>query len=160
MAYSLGHRGTLTLVQIDIEDDAKAVAKILRDAGLKITATQVKKSLDDYAHRALEAAAEQAQESAREFIPVDSGELSEVHVDLKVNRKTAKVFIDTEDHTQYGRRQPEEAASLAAWLNLGGQGKIKLAGEKLEKDRGWIKRAQQDYASKYKTRIQKATRSR
>lgn len=120
------HTGDVELFEFHINTrDGNEIAKALRAAGLPNTATQLRKNFDFLGVFMLNGLAVGAQQSIYRCIPWDSEELGQpseygghVKIDLADDDKPfSKVFIDGEDHYGAKRKNPEEASTLAIFLN-------------------------------------------
>lgn len=150
-----GKVGELNIFEFHINDSqTKEVAKACRDAGLQVTATQLRKSCLDLGVLLMNDLTLAASEIVSEVMPVDSGELPLMHVKEELGTAEdprSRVYVDGEDHYGRKRKRPEEASSVAMYLDtpdreltrtqdsIGGQ---KSQGSQTD---NWIADAQMDF---------------
>ena len=88
---------------------------------LGMSKTALKKIIDNHAKKVISELTLGAQKVAKNNIPYDSGELRDQHIRSQNSGTSFSgnyVYIDSGDHTQYGRNKPIEASALANLLNI------------------------------------------
>lgn len=108
------------LFEIDGTFGDGELTEVLRKARMVRLAAASKRIYNRVQKEVLNSLAEAGKQAIQDTVPIDSGELRDEHVKIekaKVATPHAEVFIDSEQHTQFGKNKPVPAADLADWLN-------------------------------------------